>query len=197
MSGLDLIRSPKKPPPQFVAPMMASMGKEPFDHPDWIFETKLDGFRAITVIDSADKARLWSCNQLPLEPKFPMVLDSVNQLKLRSTILDGEIVALDKDGIRRFQLLQQWQKRPTAPVVYYLFDVLWSDGRDLTGQRTCSEAHQCARFSPAGPLREHIHAGGVFAVYRGADQSIDTEFVLTSPPHGLHDLGINRHRRYD
>jgi bifunctional non-homologous end joining protein LigD len=55
-------------------------------------------------------------------------------LKLRSTILDGEVVALDDEGISRFQLLQKWQKRPTAPVVYFLFDLLWSDGRDLTGK---------------------------------------------------------------
>src|SRR4029077_784763 len=114
--------------------MMAAVVKEPLNHPDWIFETKLDGFRAISVIDSAGKARLWSRNRLPLDPKFPMVLDAVNQLKLRSTILDGEIVALDAESIPRFQLLQKWQKRPTAPVVYFLFDVLWSDGRDLTGK---------------------------------------------------------------
>ena len=48
-----------------------------------------------------------------------------------STILDGEIVALDKNGVPRFQLLQQWQKRPTAPVVLYLFDLLWSEGGRL------------------------------------------------------------------
>jgi ATP-dependent DNA ligase len=54
-----------------------------------------------------------------------MVLHAVDQLKLRSTILDGEIVALDSEGIPRFQLLQQWQKRPTERVVFYLFDVLW------------------------------------------------------------------------
>ncbi len=71
---------------------------------------------------------------MPLDPKFPMVLDAVNQLKLRSTILDGEIVALDAEGIPRFQLLQQWQKRPTSPVVYFLFDLLWGNGRDLTGK---------------------------------------------------------------
>ena len=59
---------------------------------------------------------------------------SANQLKLRSTILDGEIVALDAEGIPRFQLLQKWQKRPTAPVVYVLFDLLWDNGRDLTGK---------------------------------------------------------------
>ena len=84
---------------------MAFAVKEPVNHPDWIFETKLDGFRAIAVIDSAGKARLWSRNRLPLEPKIPVVLNAVDQLKLRSTILDGEIVALDAEGIPRFQLL--------------------------------------------------------------------------------------------
>jgi len=133
---------PKKPLPQFVAPMQASSEKEPFDSPDWIFETKLDGYRAIAVIDSAGKARLWSRNRLPLEPKFPMVRDAVNQLKLRSTILDGEIVALDAEGIPRFQLLQQWQKRPTAPVVYVLFDLLWDNGRDLTGKSVVQRREQ-------------------------------------------------------
>jgi bifunctional non-homologous end joining protein LigD len=83
---------PKKPLPQFVAPMQASSVKKPFDSPDWIFETKLDGYRAITVIDSAGKARIWSRNRLPLEPKFPMIRDAVEELKLRSTILDGEII---------------------------------------------------------------------------------------------------------
>jgi bifunctional non-homologous end joining protein LigD len=120
--------------PQFVEPMQASSVQEPFDSSDWIFETKLDGYRAIAVIDCTGKAQIWSRNRLPFKPKFPMVLNAVNQLKLRSTILDGEIVALDSEGIPRFQLLQQWQKRPTAPVVFYLFDVLWSDGRDLTGK---------------------------------------------------------------
>src|SRR6266446_5213687 len=92
----------KEPLPQFVAPMMASSVKEPFDSPDWIFETKIDGYRAIAVIDSTGKVRIWSRNRLPLEPKFPMVLDAINQLKLRSTILDGEIVALDAEGIPGF-----------------------------------------------------------------------------------------------
>jgi hypothetical protein len=85
---------PQKSLPQFVEPMMASSVKEPFDSPDWIFETKLDGYRAIAVIDPAGKARLWSRNLLPLESKFPMVGEALKQLKLRSTVLDGEIVGL-------------------------------------------------------------------------------------------------------
>jgi len=107
---------PNKPLPQFIAPMTASVAKQPFDSPDWIYETKLDGYRAIAVVDSAGKARIWSRNHLPLEPKFPTIGHAVNELNLRSTIPDGEIVALDAEGIPRFQLLQQWQKRPTAPV---------------------------------------------------------------------------------
>jgi bifunctional non-homologous end joining protein LigD len=94
------------------------------------------------VIDPIGRAQIWSRNRLPLEQKFPTIGDAVNQLKLHSTILDGEIVALDKDGIPRFQLLQQWQKRPTAPVVYFLFDVLWSNGRDLTGKTVLQRREQ-------------------------------------------------------
>ena len=98
--------------PQFLAPMLLTLVKEPFDSPDWIFEPKLDGYRAIAVIDSAGKARVWSRNQLPLEPKLPTVGEDVRKLNLGSTILDAEIVALDSEGIPRFQLLQKWQKRP-------------------------------------------------------------------------------------
>ena len=113
--------------------MMAESAKTPFDSPDWIFEIKLDGYRAITVFDSAGKPHLWSRNGLPLEAKFPAVAPAVSKLKLRSTILDGEVVAVDANGIPRFQLLQRFQKQPTAPTLYYVFDVLWYNGDDLTG----------------------------------------------------------------
>jgi bifunctional non-homologous end joining protein LigD len=147
----------KKPLPDFVAPMQASSVKEPFDSPDWIFETKLDGYRAIAVIDATGKARLWSRNHLPLEPKFPTIAAAVDQLKLRSTILDGEIVALDKDGIPRFQLLQQWQKRPTAPVVFFLFDLLWSGGHDLTGKTVVQRRDRLAQIIvPISRIQAHL-----------------------------------------
>jgi len=107
--------------------------KAPFDSPDWIFEIKLDGYRAITVFDSVGKPHLWSRNGLPLETKFPAIANAVSKLKQRSTVLDGEVVAVDENGIPRFQLLQRFQKQPTAPTLYYVFDVLWHKGEDLTG----------------------------------------------------------------
>jgi bifunctional non-homologous end joining protein LigD len=79
--------------------MMAETAKTPFDAPDWIFEIKLDGYRAITVFDAAGKPQLWSRNGLPLEAKFPAVANAVSKLKLRSTVLDGEVVAVDENGI--------------------------------------------------------------------------------------------------
>jgi bifunctional non-homologous end joining protein LigD len=124
---------PKPLFPEFVPPMMAESAKARFDSPDWIFEIKLDGYRAITVFDGAGKPHLWSRNGLALEAKFPAVATAVSKLKLRPTILDGEVVAVDEDGIPRFQLLQRFQKQPTAPTLYYIFDVLWYNGDDLTG----------------------------------------------------------------
>src|ERR1700745_1256195 len=123
---------PKKPLPAFVPPMMAKIAEEPFDSPDWIFEVKLDGHRGVAVFGAAGKPPLWSRNGLPLEKKFPAVAKALSNLKLRSTILDGEVVAVDEKGIPRFQLLQRFQKQPNAPTLYYVFDVLWFQGDELT-----------------------------------------------------------------
>jgi bifunctional non-homologous end joining protein LigD len=125
---------PKETFPDFVPPMMAQSAKEPFDSVDWIFEIKLDGYRAITVFDAAGKPHVWSRNALPLEQKFPSISTTLSRLKLRSTVLDGEIVAVDENDIPRFQLLQRFQKQPTAPTLYFVFDVFWNNGADVTGK---------------------------------------------------------------
>jgi bifunctional non-homologous end joining protein LigD len=84
----------KKSFPDFVPAMMALSVKEPFDSSDWIFEPKLDGYRAITVFDAAGKPNIWSRNGLPPEQKFPAISQSVSRLKLRSSVLDAEIIAV-------------------------------------------------------------------------------------------------------
>ncbi len=81
---------PNKPLPEFGAPMAAAPVKDPFDSPEWIFEPKLDGYRAITVIDSTGSARLWSRNHLPLEPKFPTIQDAIKGWPLRWCVKHSE-----------------------------------------------------------------------------------------------------------
>ena len=92
----------KKTLPEFLPPMMAESAKTPFDAPDWIFEIKLDGYRAITVFDSAGNPHLWSRNGLPLEAKFPAVATAVSKLKLRSTFSMVKLSPLMQMGSRVF-----------------------------------------------------------------------------------------------
>jgi ATP-dependent DNA ligase len=75
---------PKKPLPDFVVPMMASTVKKPFNDPDWIFETKLDGYRAIAVIDSIGKAEGHTKQR---HAKLTAHLPAVNTVRNRSELI--------------------------------------------------------------------------------------------------------------
>jgi hypothetical protein len=55
------------------------------------------------------------------------------QVESRSIVLDSEVVAVDENGIPCFQLLQRFQKQPAAPTLYYVFDIIWRNGEDITG----------------------------------------------------------------
>jgi bifunctional non-homologous end joining protein LigD len=120
--------------------MLATSIDEPFDGPDWLFEIKWDGYRAIAFIADGN-ARLTSRNQNDLTPRYPELKDLPNFLKARTAILDGEVVALDEQGRASFSLMQQrtgfrpgGRRGPAnaeVPVLYYAFDVLYLDGYDL------------------------------------------------------------------
>jgi bifunctional non-homologous end joining protein LigD len=112
--------------------MLASPWTEPPEGPDWIFEVKWDGYRAIAIIEQS-KVRLLSRNGLSLEKKFEKVVMELRSLDLDSAILDGEVVAVDRDGMPRFELLQRYQKKPQGTLLYYVFDLAYLDGKDLTG----------------------------------------------------------------
>jgi bifunctional non-homologous end joining protein LigD len=120
--------------------MLAASIDEPFDAPDWLFEIKWDGYRAITFIESG-KVRLLSRNQNDLTPRYPELKNLPKFVKARTAILDGEVVALDDQGRASFSLMQQRTGfRPggrrgatnaDVPVLYYAFDLLYLDGYDL------------------------------------------------------------------
>src|SRR6266487_2763986 len=91
--------------PAEIHPMLATLVDDPFSDPEWIFETKWDGFRSICFI-SGGKARFVSRNQIEMTPQYPELRDVAKQIGAKQAILDGEIVALDEHGLPRFQLLQ-------------------------------------------------------------------------------------------
>src|SRR6266480_7209402 len=122
-----------------IHPMLATLVDDPFSDSEWIFETKWDGFRSICFI-SGGKARFVSRNQIEMTPQYPELHDVAKQIAAKQAILDGEIVALDEHGLPRFQLLQPRvgrksgieALRSTAQIVYFVFDLLYCNGSDLT-----------------------------------------------------------------
>jgi bifunctional non-homologous end joining protein LigD len=112
---------------------------------DWLYEVKLDGYRALAFKDGKE-VRLISRNNKPLN--YPGLLDSLKLLALEQVVLDGEIVALDEKGRSSFQLLQVYKSsKQCVPLVYYVFDLLFVDGKDLRKEPLSARRKLLADFS--------------------------------------------------
>ncbi|HEV8201813.1 MAG TPA: non-homologous end-joining DNA ligase, partial [Candidatus Polarisedimenticolia bacterium] len=128
------------PMPDALEPMHAEIGPAAFNHPDWMWEPKLDGYRVLAFIDGA-KVRLRSRRGHELGETFPRLVEELAGQAAGSMILDGEIVAFDADGRPSFNAMQNRAQAKTpaevaaaeqaAPAVYYCFDLLYFAGVDL------------------------------------------------------------------
>lgn len=113
--------------PKWVQPMLASLTRDHFSDPGWIYEPKLDGIRCIAFKSGKD-VRLLSRNCLDHTGRHPELVAALRRQK-SDFILDGEIAAMRK-GKTSFALLQQ-AFRQTVEVHYFVFDVMWVDGSDV------------------------------------------------------------------
>src|SRR5574341_559157 len=131
MESEDLNDAPIKPMPHSIRPMLATVVREPFDHADWVFEVKWDGYRAVAEIrDGA--VSLYSRNLISFEKKFYPIVESLRKFGF-DAVLDGEIVVVDDQGRPDFQALQHYQDPGNGHLLYYVFDLLHFRGHDLTG----------------------------------------------------------------
>lgn len=110
-----------------IKPMLCNLIKEPFDDPAFLFEVKLDGYRIIAYVNKG-KVILSSRSGLDYTKKYPSVAKALSALDL-DVILDGELVALNKEGKPDFDALQK--NNGQNPLVFYIFDILWCKGYDL------------------------------------------------------------------
>ncbi|RYY39238.1 MAG: DNA ligase D [Chitinophagaceae bacterium] len=115
--------------PQLIAPMMATLVDAPFDDAGWLYEIKWDGYRAVGYV-AEGKAELISRNEKSFTEKYTPVAEALAALPFEA-VFDGEIVAVDEHGLASFQLLQNWQNAPVS-LRYYIFDLMWAGGYDLT-----------------------------------------------------------------
>jgi bifunctional non-homologous end joining protein LigD len=118
-----LVDMPLRPVPPMLA---ASAPTLPVGH-DWTYEVKWDGYRTLAVRDKSG-ATLWSRRLKNATAHFAAVSRAVGTVRADQVLLDGEVVALGDDGRPSFQALHH---QATRHVVYYAFDILHLDGRDL------------------------------------------------------------------
>ena len=100
---------------------------------EWLYELKLDGYRAL-LIKHGKQIQIRSRNDKDLTRMYPTVTAAGLRLKAEQVVLDGEIVALDTAGRPSFQALQHRGTHPKHQVVFYAFDMLHLDGKDLTDE---------------------------------------------------------------
>jgi bifunctional non-homologous end joining protein LigD len=128
--AFDLVDTPTSTMPRDIRPMLATEVDKPFDGDDWLFELKWDGYRAIAEVEPAGDIRLYSRNGQPYNDKYPELVSDLRTID-HACVLDGEIVCVDKDGIARFQWLQDYGRQKRGTLLYYAFDLLYLDGHDL------------------------------------------------------------------
>jgi bifunctional non-homologous end joining protein LigD len=155
--------------PAWVDPQLATLTRERFSDPAWIFERKLDGERCLAFA-GPDGVRLMSRNKHEITSRFPEIAQAIAELRRGDVVADGEIVAFEGSQTR-FEKLQQRlgvaspssQLLADFPVFYYMFDVMYAEGRDT---RPLPELERkrllAAMFSFRDPLRftEHRERDG-------------------------------------
>jgi bifunctional non-homologous end joining protein LigD len=192
MESEDLKDAPVKPMPQGIQPMLATLVKEPFDHPDWVFEVKWDGYRAVAEIRDGDVS-LHSRNLISLGKKFFPIVDSLRKLRMEA-VLDGEIVVVDDQGRPDFQRLQHYQDLGGGHLLYYVFDLLYFQGHDLTGLPLLRRKELLKKILPSTPrirFSDHVWAEGVL-FYRAAKEK-GLEGIIAKHSQSVYEAGRRSH----
>lgn len=133
-------KATQKPMPDWMKPMLAKLTHDYFSGDDWIFERKLDGERVLAYISEEGEVNLYSRNRKEINNSYPEIQDALKKYVVKGCILDGEVVAFNKNHVSDFQKLQprmhassrEEAKESSTKVYYYLFDIMYVDGHDVT-----------------------------------------------------------------
>jgi len=151
--------------PATLAPMHAETADAPFNHPDWMWEPKLDGYRVLAFV--SEQVKLRSRRGLELAKQFPGLAAELRKQGPRM-ILDGELIAIGEDGKPSFNALQNRFQLKTerdiaaaeksTPVVFYAFDLLHFAGVDLREAAYADRRRYLAQCLLPSPLVQLVHA---------------------------------------
>lgn len=115
--------------PAKVKPMLATLVDKPFDKPGWTYEVKWDGYRAVAYVNKGE-ATLSSRNNKSFTEKYYPITKAMESWPINA-VLDGEILVIGDDGKADFGALQNWRSETDGHLIYYAFDLLWYEGKNL------------------------------------------------------------------
>lgn len=113
--------------PGLIEPMLATLVKKPFTNEEWLYEVKWDGYRILSYVQKSSII-LHSRGNINYTSKYPPVVKALKDLD-HEVLLDGEVIAVEEDGVANFSALQRYRKG--TPLQYYVFDLLWIDGYNI------------------------------------------------------------------
>ena len=146
-------------------PQLATLVKAAPAGDEWLHEMKFDGYRMVCRIE-AGRVNVQSRNLQDWTAKFSGVSAACAELPVRQALFDGEVVALASDGTSDFQTLQNFLSAGQADkLIYYVFDLLYLDGYDLTGAALADRKQVLAQLVPGTDrgiirLSEHFEGSG-------------------------------------
>ncbi|BBC03863.1 ATP-dependent DNA ligase [Bradyrhizobium elkanii] len=140
--------------PKRLRPMLATLTDAPFDDPAWVFEDKYDGFRMIAEIRRG-KVALYSRNGKIISRSYIEVAKALEGVK-GDVVIDGELVAIGKDGVSHFQLLQN-ALRHEAKLLYCAFDLMFQNAADLRKQPLLERKKRLKAILPRDKLIAFSH----------------------------------------
>lgn len=147
---------------EFISPMSATLSDEPpFDDPNWLFEIKWDGYRAVAELKGKN-TRFYSRNGLSYNKAYPKIYDELVDLKI-DAILDGEIVVF-RDGMPSFQAIQNYKSTQNLPIQFIVFDCLRFEGKDLTKLKLIERKGILKQILPGGNVIrycDHVEGDGI------------------------------------
>jgi len=187
-----------EPMPAKLEPMHAEIGQAAFNHPDWMWEPKLDGYRVIAFVDDK-KVKLRSRRGLDLSPSFPALTEELGRQAVSGMILDGELVAFDAEGKPSFNALQNRVQLKTAaelaaadrnvPFMYYCFDVLHFAGIDLRKSPYRDRRRYLSQCLLPTPHVQCVHASDDGVALNGAALASGFEGVIGKRQDSRYEAG--------
>jgi bifunctional non-homologous end joining protein LigD len=159
---------------RFIEPCLPSPGDRPPSGSNWIHEIKHDGYRLMARRDPVG-IRLITRRGNDWTTRFPLVAEAVNHLKVRSCLIDGEVVCCDEHGLSRFDVLRR--RRNEATAFLFAFDLLELDGTDLRREpietRKATLASVLRKSRPGVRLTEHLEHCGLTVFQRACQLGCD------------------------